>query len=360
MTTLKTPSYFWRSVFAVLIVCGSAGRAADLSGTISATTAINANSRLVGDVTCTVTGAACLSFGDNFLTLDLNGFTITGQADQQSGCDGASAATTSEVGILISGKMGDTVRGPGIVQRFHSHGVLLLQATTATVTGLTTATNCGSGILIGGGSLNEIRGNVSIRNGSPAAACGGICLAGSSHNHLSENKLAGNGFGDQGFNFGIGLPSPIDTDNTIENNELFGNTNGIFVNAGVQGNTIRGNVALGNPPVQVGLDHQKNNADILNLATAGANLFDENVCLTGVNAPCPTVNPDALSQLTGQLQSLGCGTFPPQTSCQLSVNQWNWYMLNKINVNAQALYSGDGSQQMTAPLYVQARTAAGL
>jgi len=34
-----------------------------------------------------------------------------------------------------------------------------------------------------------------------------------------------------------------------------------------------------------------NAADILNLATAGANLFEGNTCLTAVNAPCPSVGP---------------------------------------------------------------------
>jgi hypothetical protein len=57
--------------------------------------------------------------------------------------------------------------------------------------------------------------------------------------------------------------------------------NGIFLTAGVQGNTIRGNIVVGNPPVQVDVDHISNRGfDIKNLATAGANTFEENVCLT--------------------------------------------------------------------------------
>lgn len=83
-----------------------------------------------------------------------------------------------------------------------------------------------------------------------------------------------------------------DTDNTIEDNEIFGNANGIFLTAGVQGNTIRGNTIVGNPPVQVAADHTANSGfDIKNLANAGANTFEGNICVTSVNAPCPSVGP---------------------------------------------------------------------
>jgi hypothetical protein len=44
--------------------------------------------------------------------------------------------------------------------------------------------------------------------------------------------------------------------------------------------------------VQVSVDHTGNPGfDIKNLATAGANAFEGNICLTSVNAPCPSVGP---------------------------------------------------------------------
>lgn len=45
--------------------------------------------------------------------------------------------------------------------------------------------------------------------------------------------------------------------------------------------------------MQVGLDHPSatSGLDILNLATAGANSFEGNDCLTSVNAPCPSPGP---------------------------------------------------------------------
>lgn len=86
------------------------------------------------------------------------------------------------------------------------------------------------------------------------------------------------------------MVSAADTDNLIENNEIVGNANGVFLTAGVQGNTIRGNIIVGNPPVQVAVDHTASGGfDIKNLATTGANIFDNNTCLSGLNAPCPAV-----------------------------------------------------------------------
>lgn len=71
-----------------------------------------------------------------------------------------------------------------------------------------------------------------------------------------------------------------------------GNTNGIFIAAGVQGNIFRSNLVIGNPGVQVSVDHSSNNGfDIQNLATPGANAFEGNTCVTAMNAPCPSVGP---------------------------------------------------------------------
>jgi parallel beta-helix repeat protein len=96
----------------------------------------------------------------------------------------------------------------------------------------------------------------------------------------------------QGNNFGIGLVVAADTGNIIEDNIIAGNTNGIFLAPGVQGNTFRQNVATGNSPVQVSLDNSASSGfDIKNLADPGANVFEGNTCLTSVNAPCPSTGP---------------------------------------------------------------------
>jgi len=153
------------------LVCTGTAYAADIGGTISSTRAIMEDSQLVDDVTCTVTGAPCIVIAAP-VTLELYGFTMTGQADPQTACNGS--ATANEFGILVNAQVGATIHGPGLVQRFRNTGILLSQSTSVRVIDVTTATNCASGILVAGGGENEVLRNVSVRNGNGAAACGGI------------------------------------------------------------------------------------------------------------------------------------------------------------------------------------------
>jgi len=84
----------WSSAFLATFLCAGFANAADISGTVSTTLTILENSRLVGDVTCTVNGAPCLDIGAPNVTLDLNGFTVTGLGDPQSGCAGMNPSGT--------------------------------------------------------------------------------------------------------------------------------------------------------------------------------------------------------------------------------------------------------------------------
>ena len=162
-----------KSTLALLVfVCIGVAQAADISGAISATVAISENSQLTGDVTCTVTNAPCLDIVTSNVTLELNGFTMTGLADPQTGCQGSSASGP-EQGIRILNQTGVTIHGPGIVQLFRAHGIIINGSTNTTITGVTTATNCESGILVAGNS-NVLERNISIRNGTLGAPCGGI------------------------------------------------------------------------------------------------------------------------------------------------------------------------------------------
>src|SRR4026208_1839772 len=68
-----------------------------ISGTISATRVLTQNARLTGDVTCTVTGAPCIVIFAPDVKLKLNGFTVTGQGDPLTGCQGTN--TANENGI---------------------------------------------------------------------------------------------------------------------------------------------------------------------------------------------------------------------------------------------------------------------
>ena len=165
---------FGSGALSALLLFPGRVEAAKISGTISATMPVNEDSQLSGDVTCTVSGAPCLDIIASNVTLDLNGFSITGPADPQTGCTGGGGSGT-EQGIRILSHTGVTVRGPGIVQRFRNHGIAINASTGTTVTGVTTSTNCSSGIfLTGGTSLSVLEGNISIRNGNLTAPCGGI------------------------------------------------------------------------------------------------------------------------------------------------------------------------------------------
>ena len=70
-----------------------------------------------------------------------------------------------------------------------------------------------------------------------------------------------------------------------------GNTNGIILVAGAEGNIIRRNTVVGNPPVQISTTFPAaGGVDIRNSAAPGTNTIDDNVCLTAVNAACPDVD----------------------------------------------------------------------
>ncbi len=171
MKRLKTVAGF-ESFLGALFMCAGSARATDISGTITTTLTILENSRLVGDVTCTVSGAPCLDIVASNVTLDLNGFSLTGLADPQTGCAG-SGASGPEQGIRILNQTGVTIHGPGIVQRFRVHGIIINGSTGTSISGVTTSTNCASGILVAGDS-NVLENNISIANGSLGAPCGGI------------------------------------------------------------------------------------------------------------------------------------------------------------------------------------------
>jgi hypothetical protein len=147
--------------------------AEDISGVIVRTLVLSENTRLVGDVTCQVTGAACIAFGAPNIVLNLNGFTITGPNDATTGCKGTSVGT--ETGINTNGQSNVGIRGPGVVRQFQGDGILFIGSTRGWVQNVTATTNCMSGIRVNPTSSQiSIESNVSVRNGTAAAACGGI------------------------------------------------------------------------------------------------------------------------------------------------------------------------------------------
>jgi hypothetical protein len=158
--------------FSALLLFAVRTSATEISGTISSTLMITDNSELVGDVTCAVSSAPCIVIGASHITLELNGFSMTGQADPKTACSGA--AVGSERGIMVDTQTGVAIRGPGLIQFFRGAGIFINNSTGVKVKGVTLSTNCLSGILVGGGSDHQFIGNVSIRNGNGSNPCGGI------------------------------------------------------------------------------------------------------------------------------------------------------------------------------------------
>src|SRR5260370_2387494 len=166
---MKTPV---RISFLFLGICAGSAYAADIGGTISSTLTISEDSQLVDDVTCTVTGVPCIAVRAPNVTLELNGFTITGQADAQTPC--SAGPKPDETGIEVNTQTGVTIHGPGLVRQFRAAGIHLVTTTGARVLGVITSSNCQSGILVNAGSGNELYNNVSVRNGTPGGGGGGI------------------------------------------------------------------------------------------------------------------------------------------------------------------------------------------
>jgi hypothetical protein len=119
----------WVVSLGVLSLCAGTANGTNIGGTISATLTITDDSQLVDDVTCTVVGAPCIAIGASNVTLDLNGFTMTGQADPQTGCSGV--GTGGENGIDVNTQIGAQIRGPGLVKQFRGFGIRLQNSTGA-------------------------------------------------------------------------------------------------------------------------------------------------------------------------------------------------------------------------------------
>ena len=170
MKNRKIGACFAASLLGLVICAGSTQAAAKkISGTISTTLTLTEDSKLVGDVTCTVVGGPCIQFGAPNIKLRLNGFIMTGTSP------GCTPDTSFDDGIDVIQFNDDTIVGPGLIQKFGGFGVLLASESGATIRGITVTDSCFSGIILAGATDSEIEGNTSVRNsiGSEGNPCGG-------------------------------------------------------------------------------------------------------------------------------------------------------------------------------------------
>ena len=71
--------------------------------------------------------------------------------------------------VNTNGQSNVGIRGPGAIQRFRGDGILFNATVRGWVQGVTTSTNCMSGIRIGPTSTAiSVESNVAVRSGTPA------------------------------------------------------------------------------------------------------------------------------------------------------------------------------------------------
>jgi len=180
--------------------------------------------------------ATGITIGADNVTLDLNGFTISGNPTAGEG-----------PGILLRGRTGATVKN-GTVTNFDA-GVAIERGSGNTVTGMQILNNRGAGGDYGDGvavflsNSNRITNNQIRNNGQYS----GVGLIGSAFNVIDGNQITDN---NQNPNNTSGIRvenGPASNDNTITNNRVVNSgLDGIQVFAGGSRNVIRNNQVVGN------------------------------------------------------------------------------------------------------------------
>jgi parallel beta-helix repeat protein len=277
-----------------------------------------------------------------------------------------------------------------MVQRFRRHGILILGAagvsTNVTVKHVTSHHNCFSGLLTNGMTNSVIDGIVSVRNAanSGGAPCGGNCLVNSNNNHIVNGVFGGNGSPcaaalcaapptpASNNDFGLGLIG-TSAGNLIERNSMTGNANGVLIQAGAAGNTIRENIAAGNPPSQLSRLYGPIGFDIKDDAAANGarNSFLRNWCISYSGpgpSPCPslpavvapvitalTASPDVLWPPNDQLIAVSVNVTAtddsdPAPACQITgvtgnetLEASDWSVTGPLSVNLAANRNGLGT-----------------
>lgn len=180
--------------------------------------------------------ATGITIGADNITLDLNGFTISG-----------TPATGEGPGIGLFGRTGVTVRN-GTVTQFDA-GVAIERGSRNTVTSMQILDNRGGGGDYGDGvavfrsNNNAITSNQIRNNGQYS----GVGLIGSAFNLIDSNQITDNN--QNPFNTtGIRLENgPASNDNTVTNNRVVNSgLDGIQVFAGGSRNQIKLNQVVGN------------------------------------------------------------------------------------------------------------------
>jgi hypothetical protein len=315
------------ALFAALVAIGAAslvggatttasgqneGTGGPICGAITSTVVITRDAWLACDVQCLQTIGPCINLGRPNIKFSLNGFKMTGPANEPSRSQCSAFGEFGQEMDGIHSKFDEVqIEGPGLIQRMKRHGIGLVGTPAdpvekAQVKKVVSHMNCFSGIFLFWTNTTLVDEVVSVRNSANGETrpCGGICVTNSSRNTVRRSEVAGNGTTDpgaptapRGNDFGIGLVGASHR-NLVEENGVGGNLNGLalFPAAGVTptNNLIKRNVLAGNPPTEVadksGPDAGSDIRDFAG-ATAG-NRFRENLCITyTVGTGVATVTP---------------------------------------------------------------------
>jgi hypothetical protein len=295
-------------------ICPAPAEPGGVAGVIPTTLTIMHDAWLACDVQCLQTdNRACIEFGRPNIKLSLNGFKMTGPANEPSRNNCSTAAEFALEADGVHSKFDEVqIVGPGVIQRMKRHGIGLVGTASdplqkAQVKKVTSHMNCFSGIFLFFATETLVDEAVSVKNSANGQArpCGGICVTNSSRNIVRRSEVAGNGGGDPGAptapfpnDFGIGLVGDSDF-NLIEENGVGGNINGLalFPLAGgliPQNNLIKRNVFAGNPPTMVYEEvGPAGGSDVRDfVGAAGNNRFELNLCLTYLGPSANPIAPD--------------------------------------------------------------------
>jgi hypothetical protein len=284
----------------------------DICGVIPTTLTIVENSRLTCDVQCLQTdNGPCINFGRPNIKLSLNSFKMTGPANEPATANCVTTENFLEADGVHSKFDEVVIEGPGLIQRMKRHGIGLFGPSAdnfvdkAVVKKLVVHQNCFSGVWLVRVRHSLLEEVVSVRNSAASSSfpCGGTCITNSHDNRIRRSEFAGTGSTAPGPNpacpvavpndFGVGLVGNS-SGNIIEENGIGGNINGLLVCPGAAGNLIKKNVIAGNPPIQVSASSNLDpvGADVRDFSPAGANRFEENLCITYTGpgpSPCLTL-----------------------------------------------------------------------
>ena len=284
------------AVVAVLAVAafgvGSATAMDIPGGTITSTVIIYDNSRLTGDVDCSVPdGAPCIEFGADKIEFNLNSHIMTGKSAVRGVC---SNTFGGEIAIFAN-KNGVVVKGPGLIRRFRFHGIKVL-GNRSKVERVTVLDSCVDGIQIIGGD-NIVEDNTVVRAALSADTDNiGIEVEGGTKNVVRRNEVIGAG-GPRG---GNGIRLFCAADSLIEENNVSGN-NGhgiIILDLSVSDCSNLGSIATTGNIIQHNIVFGNTINDIQSfLAPAGTNIYQDNACEVsdGLDAAgaCPKVTKHA-------------------------------------------------------------------